>query len=227
MPYYNYLKSTSEEMGETERLRTIEKLITLRSQLNREIPKKTATEKFLLATWNIREFNEKRSWESLFYIAEIINRFDLVAIQEVSSDLKGLENLMFLLGKNWDYIVTDSTEGSAGGMERLAFVYDKCKIQFKKMAGEIVLPFNKLIDDRLQLARTPYCVSFQAGWFKFLLTTVHILFGEDTKKGREQRSKEIDSITSICKHPATPVFFLNFDWLTFAQKIVYVEPIKI
>ena len=202
MPYYYYLKNTSEKLNETEQERTIEKLIKLRNQLNGEIPQKTATETLLLATWNIREFGDKRSWESLYYIAEIINRFDLVAVQEVASDLKGFEKLMFLLGPNWDFIVTDSTEGSAGGWERLAFVYDKCKIRFRKMAGEIVLPLNKLIDDRLQLARTPYCVSFQAGWFKFVLTTVHILFGEDTKKGREKRSKEIDAITSILSNRA-------------------------
>jgi len=39
---------------------------------------------------------------------------------------------------NWDYIVTDSTDGSAGCGERMAFLYDKSKITFKKMAGEWV-----------------------------------------------------------------------------------------
>ena len=198
MPYYHPLKKMSKE----ERARTTGNLLKLRGQLGREIPQKTATETLLLATWNIRKFGNNRRQESLFYIAEIISRFDLVAVQEVSSDLKGLKNLMNLLGPNWDYIYTDSTDGGAGCWERLAFVYDKSKITFRKLAGEIVLPINNLIElgegkDKLQFARTPYCVSFQAGWFKFVLTTVHIVFGGNKKEDLTKREKEIDKLTSL------------------------------
>jgi Predicted extracellular nuclease len=175
MPYYNPIRSIKDK---EEQQRTIERLLLLRKQLDREIPQKTAEETLLLATWNIREFGDNRSQESLFYIAEIINRFNLVAIQEVSSNLKGLESVMKLLGHGWDYIVTDCTEGTAGGSERIAFVYDTNKIFFKKMAGEIVLPENKLVLEATQFARTPFCVAFQAGWFKFHLATVHIYYGE-------------------------------------------------
>ena len=184
-------------MNREERLRTAENLLKLRNRLDREVPQKTALETLLLATWNIREFSDNRRLESLYYIAEIINRFDLIAIQEVSANMKGLEKLMFLLGNNWDYIVTDSTDGSAGGGERLAFVYDKSKITFKRLAGEIVLPPDKLIDGKLQFARTPYCVAFQAGWFKFVLTTVHIFYGSTSSADKKKREKEIDTLTSI------------------------------
>jgi len=193
MPYYYPLK----RMSKVERLRTTEKILKLRSQLDIEIPQKTAMDTLLLATWNIREFSDNRLTESLYYIAEIINRFDLVAVQEVSGNMKGLEKLMSLLSLNWDYIVTDSTDGSAGGGERMAFLYDKSKITFKKMAGEITLPPEKLIDGKLQFARTPYCVSFQAKWFKFVLTTVHIFYGSTSAVDKKKREKEIDTITSI------------------------------
>ena len=179
----------------TERQRVIEKLMLLRSQLDKEIPEKTASSSLLLATWNIREFGDNRLTESLFYIAEIISRFDLVAIQEVAGNKKGLEKVMAILGKNWSYIATDSTEGSAGGQECMAFVYDTNKVSFKNLAGEIVLPKNNLIDEQ-QFARTPFCVSFQAGWFKFNLSTVHIYYG-DTKKINERRLKEIDTIAKF------------------------------
>lgn len=177
MPYYHPIKSIKNN---EERLRTINKLLLLRRQLDREIPMKTATDTLLLATWNIREFGDNRSLESLYYIAEIISRFNLVAVQEVSANLKGLEGVMRLLGHDWDYIVTDSTEGTAGGGERTAFIYDTNKIFFRKMAGEIVLPKTKLIQGELQFARTPFCVAFQAGWFKFHLATVHIYYGKST-----------------------------------------------
>ena len=178
-----------------ERKRVVDKLIVLRTQLNEEIPEKTASNTLLLATWNIREFGDNRKLESLFYIAEIISRFDLVAVQEVSGNKKGLEKVMAILGKNWSYIATDSTEGSAGGQECMAFLYDTNKVSFKNLAGEIVLPKNNLIDD-LQFARTPFCVSFQAGWFKFNLSTVHIYYG-NTKKVNERRLKEIDAIAKF------------------------------
>ena len=197
MAYYYPLK----RMNKVERQRTIDNLLQLRSQLDMEIPQKTATDSLLLATWNIREFGNNRRKESLHYLAEIISRFDLVAVQEVSSDLKGLENLMELLNPNWDYLVTDTTDGSAGGYERMAFVYDMNKIMFKKMVGQIVLPKGKLIDG-LQFARTPYTVSFQAGWFKFVLTTVHIYFGATTAAAKKRREQEIDMITSVLSNRA-------------------------
>ena len=193
MPYYYPLK----KMAKVERLRTTENLLKLRTQLDREIPQKTATDTLLLATWNIRKFADNRLLESLYYIAEIINRFDLIAIQEVSANMKGLEKLMSLLNLNWDYLVTDSTDGSAGGSERMAFLYDKSKIKFKNLAGEIVLPLDKLIDGKLQFARTPYCVAFQAGWFRFVLTTVHIFYGTTSAADKQKREKEIDTLTSL------------------------------
>ena len=193
MPFYYSLK----RMNRVVRLHTAENLLKLRKRLDMEVPQKTVSDTLLLATWNIREFSDNRRLESLYYIAEIINRFDLIAIQEVSVNMKGLERLMFLLGDKWDYIVTDSTDGSAGGGERLAFVYDKNKVTFKRIAGEIVLPPDKLIDGKLQFARTPYCVAFQAGWFKFVLTTVHIFYGSTSSVDRKKREKEIDTLTSI------------------------------
>ena len=193
MPYYYPLKKMNNE----ERLRTTGNLLKLRKQLDEEIPQKTATDTLLLATWNIREFSDNRNLESLYYIAEIVSRFDLIAIQEVAANMKGLESLMSLLNLNWDYIVTDSTDGSAGGGERLAFLYNKSKITFKKLAGEITLPLDKLIDGKLQFARTPYCVAFQSEWFKFVITTVHIFYGSNTTVDKKKRESEIDTLTGL------------------------------
>lgn len=198
MPMYSTIKRIRDD---TERVRVIEKLLALRAQLDREIPAKTATDTLLLATWNIREFGDNRRIESLHYLAEIISRFDLIAVQEVSSNLDGLAKLVELLGPNWDYIVTDSTKGTAGGGERMAFIYDKCKVFFRKMAGEIVLPKNKLIDQTDQFARTPFCVAFQAGWFRFILATVHIYYGT-AKKEDPRRVEEISAVAKFLKERA-------------------------
>lgn len=194
MPYYPPLKKIENK---EEQLRTVNKILELRKKLSSEIPKRTSAETLLLATWNIREFKDgNRLLESYYYIAEIIEAFDLVAIQEVSSDLAALEKVVSLLGKNWNYIVTDATAGSAGGGERMAFVYDTRKITFRNIAGEIVLPAEKLLSGQTQFARTPFLAAFQAGWFKFTLCTVHIYYGEDSSKseGMKRRIEEIDAI---------------------------------
>ena len=196
MPYYQPLKYLNRD----ERSRTAGNLLKLRRQLDDEIPKKTATDTLLLATWNIKEFADNRRKESLHYIAEIISRFDLVAVQEVKENVGGLQKLMSLLNLNWDYIYTDITEGKPGNMERMAFIYDKSKISFKKMVGKVVLDFDNLLESEkggLQFARTPFCMALQAGWFKFVLNTVHIYYGTTLVADRKKRAKEILTLTKL------------------------------
>ncbi|MCL2691097.1 MAG: endonuclease/exonuclease/phosphatase family protein [Candidatus Bathyarchaeota archaeon] len=193
MPMYSALKRFKDD---SERSRVVKKLLLLRDQLDRQIPAKTATDTLLLATWNIRAFGDNRRAESIHYMAEIVSRFDLVAVQEVAANLDGLQKLVALLGPNWDYIVTDSTEGTAGGGERTAFIFDRCKVFFRKMAGKIVLPDTKLVDGKWQFARTPFCVAFQAGWFRFILTTVHVYYGTSSSEDA-RRVAEIDAIAKF------------------------------
>ena len=194
MVYYTPVKKIADV---EERERTIDNILRLRGQLDNEVPKRTE-ETLLLATWNIREFKDNRRKESLYYIAEILSRFDLIAIQEVSSDLKGLEKVISLMDPSWTYIVTDSTEGDAGGGERMAFIFDSSKVTFGKMAGEIVLSEKNLVLDAVQFARTPYCVSFRARWFRFKLATVHIYYGSTAKDpGKKRRIDEIGKIAKF------------------------------
>jgi endonuclease/exonuclease/phosphatase family metal-dependent hydrolase len=148
MPFYKDLrKRQSNSYAE----RTIEHLLRLRNQLRKDIPARTLRDTLLLATWNIRDFDSNkfghgpRLDESFYYIAEIIASFDLVAVQEVTTDLGPLKRVMCLLGPNWDYIVTDVTEGPGGNQERLAYVFDKRKVMFRNIAGEIVLPLSRAI----------------------------------------------------------------------------------
>ncbi len=139
MPFYQNL-NTKTPQGQ----RTLKGLLTLRTKLQEQVPAKTLEANLLLATWNIREFGTPkyggRTQEAFYYIAEIISKFDLIAIQEVREDLSALDTLMKILGSNWEYIFTDVTEGSQGNGERLAFVFDTRKVKFGGLAGELVLP---------------------------------------------------------------------------------------
>ena len=195
MPSYWPLRDLEDKRM---RDRTIERLLSLRKQLRAEIPQ-PGDSSLLLATWNLREFDSgekhgKRLTESYHYIAEIISAFHLVAIQEVHRDLKGLRKLLLLLGPHWDYVVTDTTEGQSGNNERMAFVFDKRRVSFRNVVGEIVLPEGVTIGPgALQFARTPFMVAFQAGWFKFNLCTVHIYYGKTSGEALQRRFEEIRS----------------------------------
>lgn len=201
MPRYYQIKTYEEKL----RKRILEKSLNLRMALDKSVPK-VKPDSFLLATWNIRDFDSNkfghgpRLPETYHYLAEIIARFDLVALQEINRDLKPLASLVWLLGPEWDYIVTGVTEGSGGNEERMAFVFNRNRIKFTNLAGQVVLPKDKLLtSDGLQFARMPYVASFQAGWFRFNLCTVHIYYGNDSGPELERRIQEIEGIAQYFK----------------------------
>ncbi|MBD0321452.1 MAG: endonuclease/exonuclease/phosphatase family protein, partial [Gemmatimonadetes bacterium] len=146
------------------------------------------------ATWNIREFESgkygARQRESLYYIAEILDHFDIIAVQEVRDDLSSLEEVMSILGGWWDYLLTDVTEGRQGNLERMAFIYDTRKVRFGGLAGEIVVPPVDKNTPGSQFARSPFIVGFRTGWFKFTVCTAHIYYGESVPDD-PQRIREI------------------------------------
>jgi endonuclease/exonuclease/phosphatase family metal-dependent hydrolase len=180
-------------------------LLTLKFELDKSIPAKTVDPTLLLATWNIREFggtkSDGREDEPLFYIAEIMSRFDIIAVQEVRDDLDALDKLMHILGGWWKYIVSDVTLGAQGNNERHAFIYDTRKISFGGMAGELVPEMKKeggVLKSDFAFSRTPYIAGFKAGWFKFTLCTQHFYYGE-SKPDDPQRLAEAKTIVKLLK----------------------------
>jgi hypothetical protein len=124
--------------------------------VDRRRPERDRARLLRLATWNIREFDSpkygKRLEESIYYIAEILAQFDLIAIQEVREDRAALDEVVEVLGPEWTYIATDVTEGDAGNFERMAFLYNRSKVQFRGVAGEVMIP-ESADGETLHLAR--------------------------------------------------------------------------
>ena len=79
----------------------------------------------------------------------------------------------------------------------MTFVYDKRKVLFKRIAGEIVLPISSQIQKERQFARTPFSVKFQSGWFKFDLCTVHLYYGATSGEKYRRRVEEIGKISKF------------------------------
>jgi len=211
--YYSQLKYKIK--NKEDRNRAVSNLIRLRDQLDKSVPNKDADDNLLLATFNVRDLGKNNRWgwgkrlpESWFYIAEIISRFDFVAVQEVN-ELDEWMQIMKILGRDWDFIATDETDSKLGGNgERMTFVYDKRKVWFQNIAGEIVLPPDMLISktefaidgDKIkagnQFKRTPFIASFQSGWLKFDICTVHLYYGSNSGEKLNQRVEEIGTIAN-------------------------------
>lgn len=172
-------------------------LNNLAQALNTAIPYKTDNN-LLIATWNIRRFGSltrewtakatdtpKRDLRGLRAICEIVSRFDVVAIQEVTGDLRALRDMMSFMGPNWSFLMTDITLGAAGNDERMAFVFDNTRLQPSGLACELVVPeewIKEIGEDALrrQFARTPYAVSFRRKEATFILVTLHVDYGKSS-----------------------------------------------
>lgn len=207
MPFYRDLKDadryTADEADWIAR-----RLLDLRARLREPPPvgvsRRVLDSSLVIGTWNIRDFDNNkfrhgpRRQEALHYIAEVISSFDVCALQEVSEDLRPLEQVMRLLGPSWSFIATDVTEGASGNRERMCFVYDTRKVRFRNIAGEVVLPRHRLLANEQQFARTPFLVAFESGWFRFSLCTVHIYFGE-VSKGSDGYRRRVEEIQHIAR----------------------------
>jgi endonuclease/exonuclease/phosphatase family metal-dependent hydrolase len=106
--------------------------------------------------------------------------------------------MMKFLGDDWAFLMTDVTRGAAGNNERMAFVFDRRRVQPSGLACELVVPpewlesEEEIGEDALdrQFVRTPYGVSFRAGSTTFILVTLHVDYGN----GSAGRIPELNGI---------------------------------
>lgn len=187
---------------------TLDNLAALRTDLDAKLPPKKLEKNLLIATWNLRGFGDltrkeaskgtdspKRDYQSVLCIAEIIKKFDVIAVQEIKSNIKALRDTMKVLGNDWSLILTDVNRGDAGNGERMGYLFDTRRVQLSGLACELVVPqewMNVTSDEALseQFVRSPYAVSFRSGNQTFILVTLHILYGKASK----DRIKELKGI---------------------------------
>jgi endonuclease/exonuclease/phosphatase family metal-dependent hydrolase len=180
---------------------TLAELETLKAGLDAELPNKVLDRNLLVATWNIRAFGDmadswkrgerdspKRNRSDALAIAEILSRFDVVAVQEARANLKALRNVIKALGPDWGLILTDVNPPPAGNGERLAFLFDTRRVRPSGLAAELVVPEDELEKGEIaegalreQFVRTPYAVSFKSGDQTFILVTLHVIYGAEAE----------------------------------------------
>ncbi|WP_081159774.1 endonuclease/exonuclease/phosphatase family protein [Ensifer aridi] len=153
MPFYSRLRKSfaAGSAEEVTRKRTIAGLRRLRTALAEHFPRESDRMTTVrIGTWNIREFGNtthggRDSYEPLYYMAEIISNFDIAAIQEVRDDMREFLQLRQILGPDWDYIATDVTDHGAGNSERMVFLFNRNRVRFRNIAGELTLPDGKKV----------------------------------------------------------------------------------
>ncbi len=185
-----------------------DELFLLNQILDGLLPSKQLDKNVLIASWNIRAFggltdeweaddndSPKRDLHSLLAIAEIVKRFDIIAIQEVKGNLKALRHMLKGLGDDYSFILTDVAGGAEGNDERLAFIFDTRKVKLSGLACELVVPNEEVENIKpgafgRQFVRTPYAVGFKVGGKTFILITLHVLYG----KKAADRTPELKAI---------------------------------
>jgi endonuclease/exonuclease/phosphatase family metal-dependent hydrolase len=192
----------------------VEDIIRLRRRIDRPatagdarttVPPRRTDQNLLIGTWNVRRFGSlyrgwdenprspKRNLRGLAIIAEVVRRFDVIAIQEVLRGTEALRTLLDeFLGSDWGVILSDVCAGDKGASERFAFIYDRRRVTPSGLAGEIVLPPMPGGDPVEQFDRTPYIVGFRAGLERFALLTAHIRYGA----GESDRFGEIRNLAA-------------------------------
>ena len=215
MPFYNDLRPASDyedrdfalvfpQMDDAAKVRAIDGILSLKTGLDAQVPPRRTDENLVVASWNIKEFGHttQRLPEAYFYLAEVISRFDVVAIQEVKSTLRDLEIVMRLLGSRWDYLVNDITEGTAGNSERSAYLFNTDRVALGGLAGELVV-WDALATDLgtnlRQLKRTPYTTGFKAGWKAFAMVNVHLHPGKNDANAA-LRDEEVRLLEGMLAH---------------------------
>lgn len=174
-------------------------LSNLNIALDQSIPARKLDKNLLIATWNIRAFGDltkkwqsetgdspKRDWHAAASIAEILKRFDVIAVQEVKSNLRALRHTLKMMGANYSFLLTDVNKGVVGNGERMAFIFDTRRVQLSGLACELVVPdeWKDSISDvalKEQFVRSPYAVSFRSNEQTFILVTLHILYGSKSQ----------------------------------------------
>ncbi len=187
----NYSRLLTDE----DKQRTISNLVRLKAGITQHIPSKKVDKNLLLGSWNIKNFGrlKDRTAESVYYIAEIINAFDIVAIQEINSNINQFKQVLRLLGSHWKHTLSDVTEGSSGNDERFGFIYDSRRVTHSGLSGEIVIPPEFIENSPIirQLKRTPSFTGFESGWKKFSIISVHLHPGDDNNDPGEPTDQEI------------------------------------
>jgi deoxyribonuclease-1-like protein len=129
-----------------------------------------------ICSWNLMNFGRSRSDAELEFIANTVNNFDVVLIQEVVATDPGgaqavgrLGDILNRKGAKWEYRVSDATSGeNSYKRERYAFLWKPSQLT---LVGKPWL--EKQYTNEIN--REPYYATFKSGNKEFTLANFHAI----------------------------------------------------
>jgi len=127
-----------------------------------------------ILTWNLQNLGASKSDDTVKFIAETIAPYDVVALQEVVAGPNGAKAVARLsaelnrTGAQWNYIISDPTQGEPNHAERYAFLYKTNRL---KLIGKPQLEKHFAA----QIQREPFIATFEFKGKQFTLVNFHAL----------------------------------------------------
>lgn len=170
-----------------------------------------------IASWNIRHFGKSKSDETIENMAKIIQKFDVLAVQEVvvaPEGAKAVSRLVAVLNnKNnqWDYVISNPTTGNSSKSERYAFLWKKKKIKIIQKA-RLATEFES------KMEREPFLFFFEYQKKKYTIVNFH------APSKKDQPETELKYFKSFSEYYKGSLLFLG-DFNTVNTHSVF-NPIK-
>jgi deoxyribonuclease-1-like protein len=146
-----------------------------------------------VVSWNIQNFGKSKTEETIFFIAQTLRSYDVVAIQEVVAGPGGAQAVAKLAdelnrtGAKWDYSISSPTSSSPYKSERYAFLWKTSRV---KLLGKPWL--DSLFENEIE--REPYMAQFKYQDLTFTLVNFHAVPKKD------QPEKEIKFFKNYKSH---------------------------
>ena len=127
-----------------------------------------------IISWNVENFGKSKSNNGIAYIATLLNKYDLVALQEVVAGYGGAQAVAHLAdelnrkGSHWEYNISDPTTSTPSKTERYAFLWKTAQL---KKIGKAWLERKYA----LEMEREPYLCSFEYGKKQFTAVSFHAI----------------------------------------------------
>lgn len=129
-----------------------------------------------IISWNLHDFGQSKSAETILFIAKTVRSYDIVMIQEVVAKHPGgaqavgrLAEVLNRMGDKWDYRISDMTSGeNSYKRERYAFIWKTSKV---KLVGKpwLEIKYHDVID------REPYFATFSREGKEITLVNFHAI----------------------------------------------------
>jgi len=127
-----------------------------------------------ISSWNLQNFGKSKSDQEIRFIANNLEEFDIIAIQEVVAGYGGTQAVARLAialsnkGTKWSYVTSEPTNSTPYGTERYAYIWKTGKVKKVRHAWLEQFYVN-------EIDREPFMINFSYKGTEFTLVSFHAI----------------------------------------------------